>query len=84
MNKGFIVCERTLSICCARVQQCLSEPSEAFYSIVREAVDFPLLEVFSLTSDRPLPGMNKIPCLETSKSAKWILEVPFSCTGVSV
>lgn len=52
--------------------------------LLREAVDFPLLEVFSLTSDRPLPGMNKVPCLETRESSKWIFKVPFSCTGVSV
>lgn len=50
----------------------------------REAVDFPLLEVFSLTSDRPLPGMKKTPCLEARKSFKWILEISFSYTGVAV
>lgn len=47
-------------------------------------MDFPLLEVFSLISERPLPGMNKIPCLEARKkplngflsflSAVWVLQ----------
>lgn len=43
MNKGFIICERTLSICCARVQQCLSEPGEAFYSIAKRGSGFSII-----------------------------------------
>lgn len=50
----------------------------------RDTVDFPLLEIFSLTSNRPLPEMNMISCLEARKSSKWNLEVPFSYRGVAV
>ena len=52
--------------------------------LLREAVGFPLLELFSVKSDRPSSGMNKIPCFEGRKNSKWFLEVPFSSTSAVI
>lgn len=54
---------------------------ELWIWLPREALSFPLLEFFSVRSDRLPSGMDKIPCFERRKSSKWFLEVPFSSAG---
>lgn len=69
MDKIF-VWEVTQGICCARVQQYLSEASEALDLIAKGGIEFSLSGAFSVRSDKPLSRTKKIPCSEGRKGSK--------------